>query len=191
MNSLNDFLKNFNFIPEDSKQAFLKLAKPVTFHKNEILTKTGEIAKKFYIIKKGIVRSYHIDENGKDHIRSFFTAGRTTGSLGSLISKQPSKLSYDCLTDCEFYEFNFNEIKELIEKDPNILMLYSKVLENIYFYMESKIYDLSVLNGTQRYLKLQDQIPDIETLIPQYHIASYLNVSAVQLSRIRKEIYSK
>jgi hypothetical protein len=57
--------------------------------------------------------------------------------------------------------------------------------------MEDKIHELALLNATERYLKLKRAIPKIETVIPQYHIASYLNVSAVQLSRIRKEIYSK
>ena len=57
--------------------------------------------------------------------------------------------------------------------------------------MEKRIYELTVLNATQRYLKLQKEIPNIDRLIPQYHIASFLNVTPVQLSRIKKELYSK
>jgi hypothetical protein len=53
------------------------------------------------------------------------------------------------------------------------------------------VYDLSVLNSTERYIKLKKEIPDIENLIPQYHIASYLNITPTQLSRIRREYYSR
>jgi hypothetical protein len=48
-----------------------------------------------------------------------------------------------------------------------------------------------VLNGTERYLKLKKQISGIENLIPQYHIASFLNITPVQLSRIRKDLLKK
>lgn len=75
--------------------------------------------------------------------------------------------------------------------DNDIAVIYANVLESIFLLLEDKIYDLSALNATELYLKLKKQIPDIENLIPQYHITSYLNVSAVQLIRIRKEIYSK
>ena len=44
------------------------------------------------------------------------------------------------------------------------------------------------MDATQRYLKLCKKIPDIESLIPQYQIASYLGITPVQLSRIRKKM---
>jgi hypothetical protein len=44
------------------------------------------------------------------------------------------------------------------------------------------------LNATESYIKLRKQIPDIDSLIPQYQIASYLSISPVQLSRIRKKL---
>ena len=51
---------------------------------------------------------------------------------------------------------------------------------------EEKILDLSMLNATQRYEKLKEKHPGIDNLINQYHIASYLNITPVQLSRVRK-----
>ncbi len=191
MFTLKDFKKTFKDCPEKSLNSLLALASEVSLKKNEIIAKTGEICKNAYIVKQGIIRSFHTDDKGKEYTRSLFTAGKTTGSLGSLISGQPSRLTYECLTDCVVYKFNFKDFKELAKKDSNILKLYSQILENIFFLLETKIEELAFLNATELYLKLKKEIPDIETLIPQYHIASYLNVSAVQLSRIRKEIYSK
>tara|TARA_R110002049_G_scaffold69435_1_gene179921 strand:+ start:147 stop:722 length:576 start_codon:yes stop_codon:yes gene_type:complete len=191
MEFLKDFTENIGDIPKTSVQKLLDLAKKVSFKKSEIISKVGHISTTFYIIKTGIVRSYHQDENGKQYIRTIFTANRATGCLGSLISGQACKLTYECLTDCEFYQFNFKEFKNLVKKDIEISIFYSKMLESIFLVMESRIYDLSVLNATERYLKLKNEISNIDDLIPQYHIASYLNITPVQLSRIRKEIYSK
>ena len=191
MKLIIDFISNFGELPKKSTDKLLSLISLKSFKKNHVLAKIGEMPVNFFILKKGIVRSYYTDEKGKEYIRNIFTPVKTTGALGALISGKPSRLYYDCLSDCEAYVINFKDFKKLANSDKHISNLYSKVLEIIFLLLESKIYDLSVLNATERYLKLKRQIPDIENLIPQYHIASYLNITPVQLSRIRKEIYSK
>ena len=47
------------------------------------------------------------------------------------------------------------------------------------------------LKPEQRYLKLQEERPDLINRIPQYHIASYLGIKPETLSRIRKRIVEK
>lgn len=188
---LAGFLNKFHVLPEESYKKFLKLTKLIKKDKKQALTKLGETPTDLFILKNGIVRSYYIDEKGKKYTRSFFTPISSTGSLGALILKKPSKLTYECITDCELYALNFKELKELIKKDKNIAIMYGKALESIFLLLESRIFDLSVLNATEKYLKLKKEIPDIENLMPQYYIASYLNITPVQLSRIRKELYHK
>lgn len=191
MKYLSVFINNFHPLSEESFKNFESLTTLKKFSKNEILTKVGEKPKNLFILKNGIVRSYYTNEKGKEYIRSIFVPFSSTGSLGALVTGNKSQLTYECVTDCEVYAINFKELKKLALKDNDIAYMYSNALESIFLLLEEKIYELSALNATERYLKLKNDIPDIEKLIPQYHIASYLNVSAVQLSRIRKEIYSK
>ena len=191
MKLLIDFISTINPIPKESSDKLLNLIRIKEYKKGDNLVNIGEIPNDFYILKKGVVRSFYTDHKGKEYIRHIFTPFKATGALGALILSKPSRLSYNCLLDCEVYAFNFEEFKSLKENDQEICRLYSSILESIFLTLESKIYDLSVLNATERYLKLKKQNPNIENLIPQYHIASYLNITPVQLSRIRKEIYSK
>lgn len=191
MELLSVFINNFHPLPPESYKRFLALTKLKKFSPKEILTKNGEIPKELFILKSGIARSYYTNEKGNEYIRSLFTPFSSTGSLGALVSNKPSELTYECITDCELYAINFKELKKLALIDNDIAVMYANALESIFLLLEDKIYDLSALNATERYLKLKKLIPEIETLIPQYHIASYLNISAVQLSRIRKDIYSK
>ena len=191
MKLLFDFFNEINPIPKKSSDKLFSLVRVKKLKKGDRVVNLGEIPNEFYILKSGVIRSFYTDEKGKEYIRHLFTPFRATGALGALILDKPSRLSYDCLLDCEVYAINFKDFKSLIEKDQAICRLYTSALEIIFLTLESKIYDLSVLNATERYLKLKRQNPDIENLIPQYHIASYLNITPVQLSRIRKEIYSK
>lgn len=191
MELLRTFINSQIDNDKESADKFVELTTLKKFKKNEFLSKRGEILNSFYILKSGIVRSYYVDESGKTHIRSLFTKMKTTGDIGALITKKPAKLDYDCLTDCEIYIINYDKFKEIAHQNLNFSKFYIAMLTKVILLFESKVYDLSVLNGTERYLKLKEQIPEIENLIPQYHIASFLNITPVQLSRIRKEIYSK
>ncbi|PQJ79040.1 Crp/Fnr family transcriptional regulator [Polaribacter porphyrae] len=188
MNLFENFFLHFSDLPKKSYKSFLNLAKKENFKKNDFITKVGQKPKSFFIIKSGIVRSFYEDKNAKEYTRTIFTSPKSTGSLSSLITGKPSELHYQCLTDSVLYRINFNDFKKLTTEDSYILKLYSEVLEFIFLMMENRIYELSVLNASERYLKLKKEIPDIESYIAQYHIASYLNISPVQLSRIRKEM---
>ncbi len=191
MEFIRNYINNITKLPDESMSKLIQLAKHEHFSKGQIFAKLNEVPKNFYIIKSGIARSFYTDENGKDYIRTIFTSFNTTGALSALMDNSKSKLTYDCLTECEMFSFNFHKLKGLMENDIHLSNLYNKVLEHIFKIMEVRIYELSLLNATERYLALKQQIPDIDNRIPQYHIASYLNVTPVQLSRIRKEIYSK
>lgn len=191
MKNLINFINSFHILPEESFKKFQKLTKLKKFNSKDILAKYGETPKELFILKSGVVRSYYSNEKGKEYISSLFTPFSATGPLGALVSNKPSNLSYACLTDCVLYAINFKELKELALQDKNIALMYANALENVFLLLESRIYDLSILNATERYLKLKKEIPEIENLIPQYHIASYLNITSVQLSRIRKKLYNK
>ena len=47
---------------------------------------------------------------------------------------------------------------------------------------------MALLNATERYLLFRETFPNLEQKINQYHIASYLSVSATQLSRLRNKL---
>lgn len=191
MENLREFLNQFDSIPESSIDSFINLTSIEEFKKNETLINFNEVSKKFYIIKSGIVRSYHSDLKGKEYTRSFFTKGKAVGSLNSLISKKPTQIAYETLTGVNLYSIDFNEFMNLTKKDIHIANLYNRFLERIFFLMESEIFSLALLDASERYLKLKEEIPDIDNIMTQYHIAAYLNVTPVQLSRIRKKLYSK
>jgi CRP-like cAMP-binding protein len=186
-----NFINSIKPIPKNSCTTLVSIVSIRKFSKGDNLVKVGEKSNEVYVLKSGLIRSFYTDDNGKEYINQIFVPFKTSGALGALLENKPSKYSYDCLSDCEVYAINFKKLKEFTQTDQYISQIYTSILEEAYLILESKIYDLSVLNATDRYLKLKQKISEIDNLIPQYHIASYLNITPVQLSRIRKEIYSK
>ncbi|PKH51025.1 hypothetical protein CXF68_10175 [Tenacibaculum sp. Bg11-29] len=185
-----DFFRNFVFnIHRVSESSFTKLNKLIQqkkLLKNQELVHLGQIPTNFYILRKGIVRAYIIDEKGKEHTKTIYTPVVTSGNLGALIKQEPSNLIYECLTECDVLECNYASFYDLTLSHHDLSIFHHRVLEAIHIREERKILELLMLNATQRYEKLKERFPKIDNLINQYHIASYLNITPVQLSRVRK-----
>lgn len=191
MEYIRAFIQKFGQLSQESEDAFLSILEEKHLRKGDIIAKKGEVPTQFYLLKSGIARSYFTDENNKEYTRTLFRPVASVAAFSALILGKPSRLTYDCLTDCEVYVGDFEEFKQLAKDRADIANMYARGLEGVFIRMEKRIYDLSVLDAKQRYIELKNKIPEIDNLILQYHIASYLNVTPVQMSRIRRDLYSK
>tara|TARA_R110000868_G_scaffold132182_11_gene342798 strand:- start:2190 stop:2777 length:588 start_codon:yes stop_codon:yes gene_type:complete len=191
MNTLNknfDFLNSFINVSEETFTKLQNIATFKVFDAHTEIAKTGEICTKIYMLVSGLIRVYLRAESGKEYNKHLYTPISFVGPFTSLIKKTPSKLTYETLTDCEVYEICFADIVNLRKSDLTISNLYGNILEQVFIKDEKRQLELISLDATQRYLKLKKQIPNIDALIPQYQIASYLSITPVQMSRIRKNI---
>ena len=191
MGTIKDFVSIYHPLSPTSLRKFEKLFTKKNFKKNDVLYRTGEASSKFFIMVAGFARSVLIDKNGKEKTRSIFKSPAIFTSLISSLNAEPSVAEFNCLTDVTLFEGNFLNFIELTKKHHDISILYNRCLEEAFINMEDKATILSTLNATERYLHLKERIPDIENMIQLNHIASYLNITSIQLSRIRKKIFSK
>lgn len=158
--------------------------------KSTLLIKQGLLHNKIYILIKGIVRSYITDKNGKENVRSFFSPVSYFTALPSGVKSKPSSSSFETLTHVVLYEANFKDFIKLTHDNHDVSILYSTALEEAFDRMLQRMINLSTLDATERYIDLKKRAPNIEQLIPLYQIASYLNITPIQFSRIRKKLYS-
>jgi len=182
------FLNSFINISEETFGELQKISEFKVVKANTSLAKAGEVASKIYLLVSGIMRVFLSDESGKEYNKNFFMPPCFVGSYTSLIKGEPSKLTYETLTECKVYEIDFIHIIKLCKIDLEISNLYNKILEKIFMSYEERQLELISMNAKQRYLQLRKRMPDIDKMIPQYQIASYLSITPVQLSRIRKEL---
>lgn len=187
-NSNFDFLKSkFNM----SKETFLIL-KTISIGKTlksgtKIISQGG-LSSKIYFLTSGLMRSVRVSEVGKEFTKNIYSPFSLVGPFSSILTKKPSLLTYEALTDCKVFEVDFEVFLSLTETNIEISKLYNRVLEYLFLIYERKQLEDISLNATERYQLLKGRIPDIDKQIPQYQIASFLNITAVQLSRIRKQL---
>ncbi|CAM1362378.1 hypothetical protein BA195_07120 [Tenacibaculum soleae] len=190
-NDIENYTSQFINLSKNTFTLFKDLLTYTELEPFDFFIKVNERPTDFFIIKTGLIRSYLETEDGKEISRHLFTPGDLSSNLSSMVKEIPADVNYQALTKVTGYKGNFYKFKELALKNHELSLFYVKALEQSYLKAEKIILDISTYNATERYLMLRKKVPNVDNLIAQRYIASYLNVSPVQLSRIKKSLLNK
>ena len=181
-----------NEISPISKETW-NIAKP--YFKTKTL-KTGEHlfcmedkVEDFFFLTKGLARYYYLTENGKEFNKSFAQKeGHLLSSISSVAYGTGSPFSVEVLSEFITLFISYKNFLDLtvLCKDWNTLVL--RMYENLVIKKERREADFLLLSARQRYEKFLEEYSMIKEVVPDYHIASYLGITNVALSRIRKEM---
>ena len=160
----------------------------VEFPKGQIFIKVGEPQDSLFFITKGIVRNYVETNAGDAKIYNFRTEGmQVTGyalynykdSLKALVNSQ-------CIEECKMIKVPLQTIKYVTEQFKNGERLGRYMAEAHVIEMMNYIIKRDTKSIIERYDTLEQNYPNIQQRIPQHMIASYLNITPVHLSNLKK-----
>ncbi len=187
MEELYKYLNHITPI-SDRTWALLKgIFKQKQLKKYEYFCVADKVATKIAFLQEGIVRSFYTNKEGQELNKNFFVAPAFIGAYSSLITQTPNKMAQQALTNCIIWETDYANIKQLYDICPDLERLGRLTAE--YYFVEKEIREVNLLNlEAKEYYKIfQKQYPTLKQQISQYHIASFLGITATQLSRIRAE----
>jgi CRP-like cAMP-binding protein len=191
IDKIESFLNNISPLHPETLSIFLSHSTETVLKKHEYFVKDGEVSHEVGFLVEGIVRSFFVTNEGKEYNKNLFFAPSIIGSYVSLITGQPNRLPQQALTDCIVLKTPFSIIEKLSENNIEVERLRRKIAEYFFVQKEKRELEISTLQADERYLIFRDEFKGVEQLIPQYHIASYLGISATQLSRIRNKMTPK
>lgn len=173
---------------QEGIESFYKQLKPVTktFKKGAIIQVQGDPATYAYYVKSGMLRSYTIDDKGKEHVFMFAPEGWVITDVYAHYNQSNSDLFIDALEDTEVIAFNggerntFDRLHELTELEV------SKLIKRIGV-LQQRIIMLMSATALERYEHFLKTYPDISHRVPQRMIASYLGITPEALSKIRSQ----
>lgn len=157
-----------------------------SYRKDELLLAEGDVAKECFFIIKGCVRSYYVID-GEEKNTEFYTEQQTITPV-SYVTKQASEYYLSCLEDCIVAVGSHERNKKLIEKIPKLEILILQMSSNLLVQNQIASDNFKKLSPEMRYLNLLETRPDLLNRIPQYHLATYLGITPVSLSRLRKRL---
>ncbi|MFP5040460.1 Crp/Fnr family transcriptional regulator [Parasediminibacterium sp. JCM 36343] len=155
--------------------------------KSTMLQKQGDTACKCYFVKTGLLRSYAIDEKGKEHIFMFAPEGWIMGDIVALASSKPSDLYIDVLETSEVEVFTKDIFEILFSSTAASGKTINTLLLNRNAVLQKRVIMLMSATALERYEDFLEIYPNIAQRIPQKMIASYLGITPEALSKIRHD----
>lgn len=156
------------------------------FKKNELLLEEGEYAKECYFVLSGCVRAYYLMD-GEERNTEFYIQNQSITPV-SYQTKKPSEYYLSCLEDCVLALGSDERNQKLLEKVPKLTTMIMQMSNEMLVQKVIEFDEFKTFSPEQRYLNLLEKRPDLVNRIPLYHLASYLGITQVSLSRIRKRI---
>ena len=153
----------------------------------DILHSAGTTIKSTWLVERGLARSYYLSNEGIERNRAFHAEGSWLGSgippiaslcpftIEAIDETQVVELSYATL---QTWHTQFSAIGPALDEAMNCL--FAGQAER-----EAELLTLSPLDRYQAFLADQS---DVVARIPIHHVASYLGISNVSLSRIRARL---
>lgn len=186
MTALFSYFQKYLDLSTHSKNALETVCSPITLKKNEILQPIGHTCKTIYFIESGIARIYYY-KDGIDITELFAFEGNIIARVESLFTGRPSQKAIQTLEDSEIIAINAVQLFKLYDSFPQIERLFRLIFENAYVDTVNRIESIQFHSAEERYLSLMKET-DIVKRIPLKHVASYLGITQVSLSRIRASI---
>lgn len=178
-------LNQIYILPKSSANLLKNYVSLLNCPKGHMLITAGRVERKLYFIKKGIVRAFSESEKGETTFW-FGEEGETAISMKGYVQNERGYENIQLLEDCELYELNIKDLNSLYENDIHIANWGRKFAENEILKMECRMISRELLEATERYKVLLINSPNLVRRVPLKHIASYLGITQVSLSRIRK-----
>ena len=151
------------------------------------LLSQGMIWNKVYIIDTGLIRMHFLRRDGKEFNKNFFSEKTLIYPLTPTMQTEPSLFGISCIEDCKIWQCDVTVFIDLLPEDTQ-QKLQSQLLIRL---LDSKLqreHDLLALSAMQRYQKFLATHAALSERIPLNHLATYLGMTDVSLSRLRRQL---
>lgn len=155
------------------------------FSKNEILVSQEETENYLSFVAEGVLRGF-FPKDGDEHTIAFTYRGHYCASLGSFISRKPSRYVIQALSDVVLLSVVYNDMQNLYNRYKSIERWGRIAAEEVLTGFEWRQAELMSFTAEERYRVFVQRSAHLLQQVPQKHIASYLDMTPETFSRLRK-----
>jgi CRP-like cAMP-binding protein len=158
------------------------------FKKGDVVMKAGEKQSFIYFIVKGIIRNYVLSQEGEIKTYGFRVENMliTGYGLHNYKNDYRAKVNIECLEECTLIKIPLQALKFMEEHSKEAHKVGRYLAETHIIELVDFIIDIDTMPVLERYNNLEKLFPNIHQRVAQHIIASYLRITPVHLSNIKK-----
>lgn len=153
--------------------------------KGQHFLRAGQMAAEVAIVVRGVLREYFVMSDGVERTKSFVEEGRASGSLADLLSGVPSRAFIVAEEPTRVLVTPFVRLRELASRSSAWAAVERSSLERLLATKAEREWELLGLDAAARYAAFRKRYPGIEARVAARHVASYVGITPVHLSRLR------
>lgn len=191
MESIRQIVQQMITISEEEMEGLLRHASIKTFSRKDWLSLPGKVPDEIFFINRGLIRVMIADAQGVEHTTHFALENQFIADYSGFILRQPAQYALQAIVDTETVvlprraiEWGYAHLRE----GQNLGRL---VAEFYFLYLDNRIVQQYSLSPKERYDHISQVFPNIHNRVPQHMIASYLGITSVHLSRLKKTAREK
>ncbi len=183
MSNIKNFFERFDLEPADV-EAIHTIATPRNYDAGALFIDIGSNRKKVGIIEKGLARSYRIKPSGEEISLDFAKEGEVASTQDLILYHTESSQIVEFLEPSTALVFNYRDLVRLAQDYPRIERLRNQFLQDYLVKISRRLETFLVGTANDRYEWLAQEQPELLQRVPQKHLASYLGITPVSLSRL-------
>ena len=158
------------------------------YKKGEEFITIGNVGKYIGLIKSGSIKYVSYTSDHDEKIVGLETVGGFAASWPFCLHEIPSLVSIIANTDSEIYCLPVFKLKELSKDNPEIERQIAQSTEQVFYTAYERLIGFYTQTPKERYDNLLKKCPRIFEIFDLKDIASFLNITPIYLSRIRKKM---
>jgi CRP-like cAMP-binding protein len=158
------------------------------YEKGDVIIDRGKRNNKEYFVYEGVCRSFLLSPEAKEVTISYFLEGSVLSPNRTRTANQISHLNFQALTKLTLASLNADKFEQLMINYIDIREFGNMILQNELLAKVEKEIGLASLNAKERLILFREKYHFLENLISHVDIASYLGITNISLSRLRKEL---
>jgi CRP-like cAMP-binding protein len=166
--------------------AAFALMRPRELLRGAYLLRAGEQAREVAIVVTGLVREHFVMPDGTERTKAFVLSGQPTGSLADLLSGAPSRAYIVAEEPTRLLCATFEHSLALAERSKGWRNYGVQLMQRILLAKAEREYELLGLDARMRYELFTARYPGLEARVSARQVASYLGITPVHLSRLRR-----
>ena len=188
MNKLLTHIKKDIKLTESEEVILMSKVKERIYLKGQYILQAGDICRFQTFIIAGKVRTFHLDNNGNEHIISFGIENWWVGDICSFATQTPAEFNTQCLEKTTVIQISHENMERLYLEIPKLERYFRIIIQAFYGSMSKRVIRNHSMTAKERYLLFFNAYPEIAQRVPQYMIASYLGITKEFLSHLRNQI---
>lgn len=168
-------------------EQLISAGKIESFPRGTVVVEAGKEQRYLLILLEGVVRGYLLDADGREITDCFaYRKGEIVSGCNQLGAV--SQINIETLTECRCVVLQTNMVLELIQRNTSLLLLYNQYLAaalDRHWEVKMLMYRCTAM---QRYQWFLDNYAEILGIVSNRHIASFLSMTPVTLSRLRRQM---